>query len=253
MTGMDRLKTMLASGLITLSAVAGLSLVTSPFTFHYLSKREDSDVREYVEEHLEEIINAQEQELGIEYTERPVLRYRLPDDEINLLDTFAGKASLGIYNPDEEVIYLRSGVLATPGFNISDFFAQCFTIGRVTDTLPIISHELVHFYTDKRWEELTGMDWGSARDEIKKNPSLIKGFGVVVEGIATYVQKRVHPNEDFQNVPAYEAARDFVAPLIDRFGGRGIDYLLLHIPTEQELNSPRGYYKKAGIMLDYCF
>ncbi len=231
-------------------SVTLLSWISSPFVFNNLSKREDEDVREYVQENIEEIISAQEAEMGIKYNGRPNFRYRLPESMMYSLDGFSGGV-LGWYSQDEDTVYLRSGVLTTPNGGINDFLAELFTWGRTSETKPVLDHELVHYYTDKRGRELTGEDWIPPAEILQLWATDEDGqaFLTVVEGIAVYIEQRINCRQDSSlqsNLSErYQNGFFFVKPIIDPFGSRGIDYLIVNTPLARDIASPNAYYTKA--------
>ncbi len=243
----------LASAAFLATAITFLS---HPITIYYLSKQEDEDIKEYVETSIDTIISDQEEELGIKYRGKPEFGYQLPEAEelITQVDKFLGK-TLGLYYSNEKVIYLRSGILTLPDTNIEDVLATIFTWGRTSAALPVISHELAHYYTDRRGEELTGLEgWQRAMMVKMYDPEQQDALDVVEEGIATYIQNRVHPHEDWERsdlTDKYAEGFDFVKPIIDRFGSRGIDYLIVNIPSPREIASPEIYQRRAITKLEH--
>ncbi len=234
--------------------VTAASCLSSAVVLYSLSKRADEDVQEYVEESIDTIIDDQEEVLGIKYQGKPQLYYRLPEELIDPLDRFGGMIA-GKYYPEEQAIYLRSGIFTTPHGGIEDVLATFFTLGATVDALPVISHELAHYYTNQRGGELTdGGDWWIKEVNAARNPEQQHALFVVIEGIATYVQNRVHSHEDFErsNIPRnYREAFDFVKPIIDRFGSRGIDHLILNTPSPEEIESPGIYHARAFATLGF--
>src|SRR3989344_594173 len=240
----------LIAGIFTAAGIALFSYITSPVTFYLYSKTESRSVREYVEKHVDDLIEEQEDSLGIRYPGRPTFHYQLPEDTISILDGF-GSCSFGRYNQDEDTIYLRSGVLRTPERSIDELLIHILTWGKTAEARVIVSHELSHYYTDKRGQELMGRDWIPSDRELNdllRNKVEVMAFVTVVEGIAVYVQKRIYPDLDFEyGGRKYEQGFQFVKPIINQFGSRGIDYLIVNTPTAEELQSPEAYWKKAEI------
>ncbi|MBI4152874.1 hypothetical protein HY495_04135 [Candidatus Woesearchaeota archaeon] len=248
----SKTKNRLIAGIFTAAGIALCSYITSPVTFYLYSKTESRTVREYVEKHVDDLIEEQEDGLGIQYPGRPTFHYRLPEQNMSILDGF-GEGQVGWYNQDEDAIYLRSGIMRTPEGGIDELLVHISTWGKTVEAKTVLSHELVHYYTDKRGQELLGKDWVPSDEELNnhlRNKAEVMAFLAICEGIAVYVQRKVHPDSNFsEKGRKYEVGFDFVKPIINQFGSKGIDYLIVNTPTAEELQSPETYWKRAEMIL----
>lgn len=231
---------------VTAAVYFPASLVT---TLH-LYRRKDPDIEVYVQENLEQIIEEQEKKLGITYPkERPTIKYTLPENY-----TFGG--IVGLYKGVEDTIYLPSGLLVKPEFDWSDFIATIATFNNTVEAKRVLDHELAHFYCDKMKEKA----WEKNHHLLQIYlffPEEIIANRLINEGIARYVENRMNGEEEsfsldnwpskvenFTRETIYQGGYTIVKPIIDRYGEKGIQFLLFNPPTSKELFTPQQYQER---------
>ncbi|MEK6905757.1 MAG: hypothetical protein AABX24_05130 [Nanoarchaeota archaeon] len=218
----------------------------------YLYRQKDPDIEMYVQENLEQIIEKQEEKLGITYpAERPKIEYVFPEKKIHL-------GVMGFYDDGEDAIYLPSGLLTRPEWNVDDFVATIATFNNTVDAKRTLDHELAHFYFDKKKEISLGEDyhifqlWEFLPEEHIANL-------LINESIATYVENVMNGEDkepfDLQEWPSeakqfsddviYRGGYALVKPIIDKYGKKGIHFLLFNPPTPKELFTPKEYQEKT--------
>lgn len=245
-------------GISIVGLSASLYELIPKFAQDFLMQKRDPEVQEFVEEHLEEIIKAQEEKLGLGYPAFPKnIHYLLPLAEKN-------NNTMGLYDSKTDTIYLQSGRLTTPGFNWGDFFAW-LGAGSLQETKATLEHELGHFYCDKLSESLGKGSWRSDLD-IRTDLQLIS-MKLVSEGIAEYFERTMNNSTDkftdsswprlinkFYGRNSYRLFYDggyhLVKPLLEKHGEKGIIYLMFKSPTATELLDLPNYQKKALKELD---
>lgn len=135
------------------AAAALIYFPAADVTTLYLYTKKDPDIEHYVQENLKQIIEQQEQKLGITYpAERPKIEYTFPYDNMVL-------GASGVYNDKENTIYLPSGILTKPEWDFEDFMATVFTFNTTANAKRVLDHELTHFYCDKMKEQVLGEDY----------------------------------------------------------------------------------------------
>lgn len=189
---------------------------------------ENKNKKKYIEKNLVNIINSQNEKLGIVHFGIPKLSYE--QDSIPFIFS-------GIYRSKEDKIYLS-------------------TTFHLEGMLKTLNHELGHYYTDKLNESL-----GKGDFEIDFNDSkeCFIGKKIIGEGIAEYFLCRMNGIEDdfqdsewpadilgfYQSRVIYNGGHHFVKPIIDEHGKRGIEYLITNIPTLDDLKNFKKYQKKT--------
>lgn len=224
---------------------------TADITTMYLYHHKDSDIEAYTNENLELIIKKQEEKIGITYpAERPAIEYILPE-EYRILGLY------GLYDDREDTIYLPSGILVKPEFNLSDFITTIATFNSTADVKRALDHELAHFYCDKVREKALGKNYPTLQIFILFPEERI-AYKLINEGIARYFEnslngeyKRPYPFEkwptqleEFSNDVFYQGGYALVKPVIDQYGEKGIQFLLFNPPTPDELFTPKEYKER---------
>ena len=236
---------------VALSAfTAAVYIPASMVTTLHLYQRKDPDIEAYVQENLEQLIQEQEKTLGITYpADRPTIHYTLPE-EYKLV------GMLGLYRGENDSIYLPSGILTNPKWDFSDFMVTIATFNNTYNVKRSVDHELAHFYCDKVKERVFQ----------NKSPPFSFYFTdeervsqlLVNEGIAEYVENKMNGEDEkpfsFQNWPSdltqftnkdvYQGGYTIVKPIIDRYGEKGIQFLLFNPPTPKELFTPKLYQER---------
>ncbi|MBI4147070.1 hypothetical protein HY494_00265 [Candidatus Woesearchaeota archaeon] len=218
----------------------------------YLYRQKDLDIEMYVQENLEQIIEKQEEKLGITYpAERPKIKYFFPEQKIHL-------GVMGLYDDGEDAIYLPSGLLTRPEWNWGDFVATIATFNNTADAKKILDHELAHFYFDKIKEISLGRDyhifrpWGFSPEESIADRLINEGIAAYIENVMNGEEERPFNLQDwpsetkqFSNEVIYRGGYTLVKPIIDKYGEKGIHFLLFNPPIPAELFTPKEYQEKA--------
>ena len=203
-------------------------------------ERKEGEVKVYVDQNLENIIQEQEKNIGIQYPEElPRIHYYVPED-------VAKMGSPGSYDYKTNNIHLQSAFLEPPEWDFST----------AKDT---IHHELAHYYMDKLSERLVDEDWPKYEDDMTLAQML--GIKLISEGTATYIERKMNGQEDTftdkdwpkgirgfvfhpllpypKNEIIYYGGFHLVKPVIDQYEEEGIIYLMFNPPQEHEmLNLP---------------
>ena len=236
-------KTTIWSAFATAAYFSASSIVTIS-----LYQYKDLDIERYVQENLEQIIEEQEEKIGITYpAERPKIEYVLPEDYI-----FPGL--LGLYNDLEDTIYLPSGLLTKPKWDLGDFMVTITTFNNTADAKRILDHELTHFYCDKLKEKAWGKNYPDAfmpEEELIANQLINEGIAEYVENTMDGEDEKAFPLEkwpskieDFSNQIIYQGGYAMVKPIIDKHKEKGIQFLLFNPPNEKELFKPKEYQER---------
>ncbi len=248
---------------LLLGALAGASIYgtvryTPPVTRYLLCQYKDDQIQEYVEQNLESIIKNQEEKLGIHFPKRPRIEYLLPPQwRLNGADGI-----LGLYKPEENTIYLNSGLLTHLVPDFGDIVALFFSNGRMDDAISTVNHELGHFYCDSLTEAAGFGDWPLFEKGMDSGE--IMGMRLVAEGIAEYIKKKAmgETEDNFKDSEwpqdpdyfygnglgniylIYGGGYHLVKPVIDQYGKQGMLYLMIFHPLEKDLTNLPEYQKK---------
>jgi len=220
-------------------------------TVIHLYYHKDPEIKEYVEQNLEHIIEQQEEKIGITYPEeRPKVEYTFPEEYI-----FLGAS--GVYNDKENTIYLPSGLLTKPEWDFGDFMATIFTFNSTADAKRVLDHELAHFYCDRMKEQALGQNYHIFEvnyfipEERIANQLINEGIAKYVENKMNGEDKEIFPFEEwpteingFSNRVIYDGGYALVRPFIDKHGEKGIQFILFNPPTPTELFTPEQYQKR---------
>jgi len=165
----------------TIGIILGTSLSLIAGAVAYRSHLLDTGLRTvqpYVEKHLERIIQAQEEQFGIDHDGVPDIKFRTSSD------------SVGGYYPFFDLLVINCGDAVTP----DDLKESVFLRWKYADTVEdVLNHELAHWYCDQRGETLTGTYWPRYRDfPVTKDP--IYPIQLTSEGIGTYFEFTSNPN-----------------------------------------------------------
>ncbi len=236
----------------------------------YLSNHKDEDVEEFVIENIEQLIRDQEEQVGFSLFPPPQkIEFMLPE---NLRDEVvkSGWITYGLYDFQENVLYLNSGMLTLPSFDLSDIAAWVGTMGIAKNVKDTLYHELGHYYCDRLYE--TMLEDIAAKDDLNDPFRLDKmvSLNIIHEGIGEYFERVMTKEEDsfedrdwpmkgeeFVDLEAlifdqkilvperlkYDGGYHLVKPIIDQYKKEGILYLLHHIP-DNLLELPE-YQQKA--------
>jgi len=235
---------------------AGVAFINAANCIDYLSNKKDEDVEEFVTQNIEQLIHAQEQKVGFTLFPPPPMEFMLPPSS-RLKKTESNGITYGLYDLQEHVLYLNSGMLTLPSFDLSDIAARIGTAGNTKNVKSTLYHELGHYYCDRLYEHLLA-DF-AAEDKLNDPFRLDKliGLKIIQEGIGRYFENIMMGEEDsFQDrewpatvgdffdpvalimdqnliVPEhlmYDGGYHLVKPVIDRYKKEGLLYLLHHIP-----------------------
>jgi len=214
-------------------------------TEKFLRNWTDPRVEEYIKQNLNQIMEAHEKKMGIEFIGKPKIQYSLIEERFE-----------GSYGPSKKLISLPSGLLTHPLPDFGDLIIP-FLVGKKQLTaISVLDHELGHFYCYERSKKL--------------GYNILNNLGsdVVQEGIAGYFESRTQPNQrsnsnfkdenwpknmkDFRDYEIYQGGFYLVKPVIDKFKKKGIDYLILHPPTPNDLKNLPRYQKKVLHALEHA-
>lgn len=242
-----------AARIVLYTVLAAEVAVVSSFAYQL---RGNKSIQPYIEKNLTRLIEKQEQKMGIKHFGVPKVKYGLPEDIPDIVK-IAG-AFRGFYTQENDTIYLVTGTLVTPENTWEDLLGNIFNLGETKIADETLYHELGHYYADKL-AEMVGLpgDVALSKEEIVPKK-------IVSEGIAKYFEHKTMGTE-YNNLPEYlddlegfTSDTDFyynggyqlVKPIIDKYGDKGIAYLLIMPPTTQELLHLSRYQKEAMNFLE---
>ncbi|MBI5065311.1 hypothetical protein HZA97_03665 [Candidatus Woesearchaeota archaeon] len=218
--------------------------------------RGNKSIQPYIEKNLTQLIQNQEKVLGIKHFGVPKVEYGLPKDIPNIVK-IAG-VFRGFYTPENDTIYLVTGTLVTPEHTWEDILGNIFNLGETKVVNDTLYHELGHYYADKLGEMI------GIPEDASLSQSEIISTKLVSEGIAEYFEHKtlgtqydkppeyLDELEKFTSDTAffYDGGYQLVKPIIDKYGDKGIAYLMIMLPTTQELIHLSEYQKKAMKFLE---
>jgi hypothetical protein len=236
--------------LLGLNIGAGLTLVQIPVSYHVMQQQNKS-IEPYVKKNLAKIMKAQEKKLGIKHIDKPNLKFGIPDKENNI----PGRIMTGQYKPWEDSISLRIRSTITPETNLSNILKEIVTFGEISDIKATLDHELGHFYADKVNESMGMGDWPGFTYRTYYDILCTK---LIAEGIATYFEKSMNDGKDeFKDSDwtgtlldlidpeyVYNGGYHLVKPIIDKYGRKGIEHLILTPPRISEISDLPKYQKR---------
>ena len=207
--------------------------------------------KQYVENNLTKIIEAQNKKLEIEH-------FGVPEIQFGLYVYPSGKVlnDPGAYHSGNDKIYMDPKIpWTTPNNGFMNFLTGFFNFGYVAPIKPVLDHELGHFYQDKLNESL-GM--GDFRVDYSSYKTFLGGK-IIAEGIAEYFSKTMNNIEDnfndsdwpkdhelFTFDDIYDGGAHLVKPIIEKYGKDGMEYLIMNPPiTEKELENLPEYRKRC--------
>jgi hypothetical protein len=178
---------------------------------------------QYVEKNLKHIIAAQEEKLGIQHFGIPKIKY-----------SYNKKGSNGYYDEKTETILLRDGIVTGQGCSMLDKIANFLTLNLFSVDVKItLDHELGHYYPDKLSKSIENGPWPIIPADVK-TPGLLR----ISEGIAEYFAITMNNTADYKRnhkwTVWYPEGYDLVKPIIDKYGRKGIEYLILNSPKPSE-------------------
>ena len=198
------------------------------------SESEHKFDREWINAHLPKIMKEQEARFGIRYSGIPVIKFETPAWESS------GMVYGGSYDSPTNTMYFPSGFscyLDDMGFNACP----------ADETT--VAHELGHFYTDTLSERLGKGDWPDWEPGNIVSPREV-GISLISEGIAEYFKREWNSGGDLfkdsmwpteccdkfgSYIVKYQGGYHLVKPIVDKYGTRGIEWLMFHPPQEADL------------------
>ena len=212
--------------------------------------RLNRQVQSYVAANLDNIMKAQEKEMGIKYSAVPEVFYLVPSLFTEKSEIPSSQRALGFYYNNS--IFLYPNRLTTPENNLTTILGKVFFPFR-DDVKHSLDHELGHYHQDKHYP-------------IKKWDSE-PGLKLITEGIAEYFKRRMNKFGDnfkdsdwpkkietfkdaidspkTRHLIFYNGGYHLVKPIIDKFGLKGMEHLTANIPTDSDLINLPGYQQRA--------
>ncbi|GEM_PF-3782731 len=228
---------------VAFSAGVVVVLTSNIFMLVYPKLRDSFKVaKPYVEMNLKGIMEAQEKRLGIKHSGAPAIEYSYPPSS-----SIETRSHTGIYDPDSNTLYLPSTCSEIPGREWETVLMRLLTLGAFpcTNIKEVLDHELGHFYEDRLLEN-AGLDYMQI---VQTN----LGARTIAEGIAEYFKMSMNRKEGdatsyydldvSENI--YYRGYGIVKPIIDLYGVRGIAYLVLDLPSDEELKPAKAYIAKV--------
>ena len=217
---------------------AGLAALLASSLVTYAADGIRRNVPSYVERNLPQIIESQEKELDIRHLKWPKIEFSYEH----------GDDILGAHSNGTIWLYLRP--MVTPENNVWDKIKNAINKDKTFDVRSILDHELGHLYYDTTLRKTLGQDYSVLCGGFTH----IIGDRFVSEGIAEYFETRMgvkHEGDkfalrsDFEKNEAYQ----FVKPIIDKYGEKGIKYLVEHPFLSPHCEDPiyLSKYQKAAM------
>lgn len=237
--------------------IAALVLgITASYLFEsrILKNEVRKTIQPYVENHLTEIIHEQEEKLGIQHYGVPKIEYETK----HLPKGLEGNLVFGSYSPSNNTIYLPFDLAVTPETNLQNILFTILNFFGTHDVRRTLNHELGHFYLDQLSEVLEVKDFLTYTED--KDDNLRKKL--ISEGVAGYFERKMSGSsfldcrfEDsdwprrlehfWTHRVIFEGGLSLVTPIIDKFGRRGIEYLILNPPSLKDLGDMPGYLNRV--------
>jgi len=244
------------------AVLIGTSLVVNiPQVTRYIV---NNNVKSYVENNLVNIIEAQEKKMGIKHFGIPKISYEIPSSKriINGTKTF------GLYDQETDKLYIQLDSTITPEKNLTNFLITKISSENLTNFLmtktsrgktynikELLDHELGHFYLDKLDESLGGGDWPVYSENENEN----NRKQLISEGIGEYFDKTMNNRQDkfkdsdwpkeiekfWTDEIIYNGGFHLVKPIIDKYGERGMIYLISNIPSPEDFKDIKKYQDRV--------
>ncbi len=214
--------------------------------------------KEFIQKNLDSLMLNQEKILGIKHFSKPNLKFELSkDDSVDVLrlNEFMYAGEYLDYN-DTIGLSLGHSFLPFPlgitsDNNFKNLTGIISSLGFNFDVENTLYHELGHFYYDKLNESL-----GNGR-YVHTNGKYY-GTRLMQEGIAGYFENKINDEEDlfedsdwpkdikdFGDYEFYSGGYHLVKPIIEKFNKKGIEYLILNVPSDEELKDVPKYQKRV--------
>jgi hypothetical protein len=241
-------------GIILLTGIASLMSLREIPSYYYNYHR---NLIDYVETRLPEIAQAEADTLGFQDMGFPFVEYA---PKLALGKQYRDSAQVvATYSMTNETICLAN-ILDSNNLNLNNG-NNPGSIGsslssdrkRIDETLY---HEYAHYLFD-RFSKNSGK--GEFPDIQKYGPSYSIGLKLISEGLANYATLRMTGEKDcfvdslyprqaedfFYSRIIAQGGRHLVKPIVDKYGLRGIKYLMLHPPSNNELKNVTKYQKRV--------
>src|SRR3989344_5121145 len=187
----------------------------------------------YVRDNIENLIKEQERVMNIKHFGIPYFRFTYRD---SLISAISG----ALYEQNGDTIYF----FPTQGM----------------DKKKILAHELGHFYSDKLSEEIGNGNWPLNNKKTQEDDKW-KGKKLISEGIAIYFAKKtlkdttedigreiVNFNDYYEGggiFSFYEVGYHVIRSVLDKYGKKGIEYLIKNPPNKKQLDNIKEYREKC--------
>jgi hypothetical protein len=236
------LKHLLALSLMASSAFMSISDIS----YNQIYSIHHTKIEQRLSVLVDQRISEQERRLGLHYEKRPKVALNFSDAKV-LFSPDSYKTVGGVYTTVNDSISFLVDVL-NPNRSI---------LNRVVD------HELAHSYLFNKFGEISS-DTTSLFYNFGRDPTMMIRNEIIREGFAFYVETKMNnvvdkfkdsewPNSIdgfFVNERAYQryqysGGAHLLRPIIDRFGNRGLEYVITHLPEKSDLIDLPGYQRRV--------
>jgi hypothetical protein len=232
--------------LLTLSLMVSSSFMPiSDTSYNQIYSKYQTKIEQQISSLVDQRISEQERKFGWTYKKKPKIGLRFSNRNV-LFSSNTSRALEGIYFPDRDSI----------SFSFETFRPYNHFLKRIVD------HELAHSYLFNRFGEIPG-DSVSLFYPFVQNPVIKIRNEIIREGFAFYVETKINnipdnfrdsewPNsidgffvsERAYQRYQYEGGAHLLRPIIDKFGDRGLEYVINNLPEESDLNNLHRYQRR---------
>ncbi|MEK6909638.1 MAG: hypothetical protein AABW61_01015 [Candidatus Aenigmatarchaeota archaeon] len=231
-------------------------------------------IKPFLEANVVALMKEQERKLGVKFTSIPKFEFMYPltTSERN----FAAE-----YDNNGDVIKISPASVLVGNESFLERILNKLTLGQERELRQSLHHDLSHAYLEQRRRAMEKD--GKHAPKIKSGSKITPvgmgsafAFKLLEEGIATYIERLMSDDDrsfnsldakdyldeiaraakitDWSNVNltyAYGPGFQLVKPIIDRYGSRGIDFLLLNPPKVNNLSNLKQYQSEVMDALEH--
>ena len=232
--------------ILKLSLIASSTFMPiSDVSYNQIYNKYHTKIEQTLNVLVDQRISEQERRLGLHYEKKPKIGLRLSDKNV-LFSVNAYKTMGGIYAPDNDSI----------SFSFETLHPNDNTIVKLVD------HELAHSYFFNKFGEMPA-DTNSLFYSSRGSPARMIRNEIIREGFAFYVENKMSNTPDkfkdsewpnsinnfFVNDKKYryyqyDGGAHLLKPILDRFGNRGLEYVINNLPEKSDLISLPRYQRR---------